>query len=77
MLTPQIKYTICIEFKTYSTARFKLDAREHVLASVNTFSSSSQLMLASKLYLLSSMNQLLTLASILLASINTFSSSSR
>ena len=39
----------------FSTARFKLDAREYVLASANTFSSSSQWMLASKCYVLSCM----------------------
>ena len=32
----------------YSTARFKLHAREYILASANTFSPSSQPMLASK-----------------------------
>ena len=32
----------------YSTARFKLHAREYILASTNTFSPSSQPMLASK-----------------------------
>ena len=32
---------------SYSTARFKLDVREYILASANTFSPSSQPMLAS------------------------------
>ena len=39
----------------YSTARFKLDTREYILASANTFSSSSQWMLMSKCYMLSCM----------------------
>ena len=37
-----------IKSTKYSTARFKLYAREYVLASINTFSPSSQPMLASK-----------------------------
>ena len=39
----------------YSTARFKLYAREYILASINTFSPSSQPMLASKGNVLSCM----------------------
>ena len=39
----------------YSTARFKLYAREYILASINTFSPSSQPMLASKGNMLSCM----------------------
>ena len=42
-------YLLAIASKyTYSTARFKLYARDYILASVNTFSPSSQPMLASK-----------------------------
>ena len=40
---------------SYSTTRFKLDVREYILASANTFSSSSQPMLASKGSMLSCM----------------------
>ena len=45
---------------TYSIARFKLDACEHILASANTFSSNSQLMLASKGSMLSSKGNMLS-----------------
>ena len=40
---------------TYSTAQFKLDAREYMLASINTFSLSSQQMVTSKGNMLSCM----------------------
>ena len=45
---------------TYSTARFKLDAREHILASANTFLPISQPMLASKDSVLSSKGNMLS-----------------
>ena len=44
-----------IKSAKYSTARFKLYARKYVLASINTFSPSSQPMLASKGSMLSCM----------------------
>ena len=43
----------------YSTARFKLCAREYILSSANTFSLSSQLMLASKSSLFASKGSML------------------
>ena len=43
----------------YSTARFKLYAREYILASINTFSLSSQPMLASKDSMLASKSSIL------------------
>ena len=39
----------------YSTAQFKLDTREYILASLNTFALSSKYMLMSKRYILSCM----------------------
>ena len=45
---------------TYSTAQFKLDAREYILASASTFSPSSQPMLASKGSMLSSKGNMLS-----------------
>ena len=50
----------------YSTARFKLHAREYILASANTFSPSSQPILASKGSMLASKGSML-LCMILLA----------
>ena len=44
---------------TYSTARFKLYARKYILASINTFSPSSQPMLASKDSMLASKDSIL------------------
>ena len=44
----------------YSTARFKLHAREYILASANTFSPSSQPMLASKGSMLASKGSMLS-----------------
>ena len=44
----------------YSTARFKLHAREYILASANTFSPSSQPMLASKGNMLASKGSMLS-----------------
>ena len=44
---------------TYSTARFKLYARDYILASINTFSPSSQPMLASKDSMLASKGNIL------------------
>ena len=44
----------------YSTARFKLYARKYILASINTFSPSSQPMLASKGSMLSSKGNMLS-----------------
>ena len=44
---------------TYSTAQFKLHAREYILASANTFSLSSQPMLASKGSMLASKGSML------------------
>ena len=46
--------------RTYSTARFKLHAREYVLASANTFSPSNQPMLASKGSMLASKGSMLS-----------------
>ena len=43
----------------YSTARFKLYARDYILASINTFSPSSQPMLASKDSMLASKGSIL------------------
>ena len=43
----------------YSTARFKLYARKYILASINTFSPSSQPMLASKDSMLASKGSIL------------------
>ena len=48
-----------LESITYSTARFKLYARDYILASINTFSPSSQPMLASKDSLLASKGSIL------------------
>ena len=48
MLTVHHTASLAVSVSKYSTARFKLHAREYVLASVNTFSPSSQPMLASK-----------------------------
>ena len=45
---------------TYSTARFKLDACEHILASASTVSSNSQQILASKGSMLSSKGNVLS-----------------
>ena len=45
---------------TYSIAQFKLHAREYILTSANTFSPSSQLMLASKGSMLSSKGNMLS-----------------
>ena len=45
---------------SYSTARFKLHAREYILASANTFSPSSQPMLASKGSMLASKSNMLS-----------------
>ena len=44
----------------YSTARFKLYAREYILANINTFSPSSQPMLASKGSILASKGSMLS-----------------
>ena len=44
----------------YSTARFKLHTREYILASANTFSPSSQPMLASKGSMLASKGSMLS-----------------
>ena len=44
----------------YSTARFKLYAREYILASINTFSPSSRPILASKGSMLSSKGNMLS-----------------
>ena len=44
----------------YSTARFKLYARESILASINTFSSSNQPILASKGSMLASKGNMLS-----------------
>ena len=44
----------------YSTARFKLYARDYILASINTFSPSSQPMLASKDSILASKGSMLS-----------------
>ena len=44
----------------YSTARFKLYAHKYILASINTFSPSSQPMLASKDSMLASKDSMLT-----------------
>ena len=54
---------------SYSTARFKLHAREYVLASVNTFSPSSQPMLASKGRTLASKGSMLSSKSNMLSCI--------
>ena len=53
-------YKIKLYLRIYSTARFKLHAREYVLASTNTFSPSSQPMLASKGSVLSSKSNMLS-----------------
>ena len=49
-----------IHIRTYSTAQFKLHDHEYVLASVNTFSPSSQPMLASKGSTLASKSSMLS-----------------
>ena len=54
---------------TYSTAWFKLHAHEYVLASVNTFSPSSQPMLASKGSTLASKGSMLSSKSNMLSCI--------
>ena len=59
----------CTEMYRYSTARFKLHAREYVLASVNTFSPSSQPMLASKGRTLASKGSMLSSKSNMLSCI--------
>ena len=46
-------------YALYSTAQFKLYAREYILASINTFSPSSQPMLASKDSMLASKGSIL------------------
>ena len=46
--------------RNYSTTRFKLYARKYILASINTFSPSSQPMLASKGSMLSSKDIMLS-----------------
>ena len=50
----QVSYTL-----KYSTARFKLYAREYILTSINTFSASSQPLLTSKGSMLTSMGCML------------------
>ena len=52
----------------YSTARFKLYARDYILASINTFSPSSQPMLASKDSMLASKGSMLASKGSILAS---------
>ena len=49
-----------MQFDNYSTAQFKLHAREYILASANTFSPSSQPMLASKGSMLTSKGSMLS-----------------
>ena len=51
----------------YSTARFKLYAREYILASINTFSSSSQSMLTSMGSMLASKGSMLSSKGIMLS----------
>ena len=53
------KSTINLKY-SYSTARFKLHAREYILASAYTFSPSSQPMLASKGSMLASKGSMLS-----------------
>ena len=55
----KLKVIMLIEY-TYSTARFKLHAREYILASANTFSPSSQPILASKGSILASKGRMLS-----------------
>ena len=61
----------------YSTARFKLYACEYILTSANTFSLSSQWVLASKRYMLSCLIYTGHSGIYMLASVNTFPASSQ
>ena len=55
----------------YSTARFKLHAHEYILASINTFSPSSQPMLASKGSMLTSKSNMLSCMILLAIEVDT------